>query len=430
MASEISGFYKMTLEERLQALRNNSGITEQDAELLKKFGNLGFDTANRMIENVVAEHALPFGIATNFLINKKPVLVPMVLEEPSVVAAASLAAKLAREGGGFAASSTDPIMIGQIQLVGIKNVGKAKKAVLAKKKELIDFANTQDPAVLVKYGGGLKGIEARELKTARGKMLIVHLLVNCVDAMGANAVNTLAENLAPNLEQITGGNARLRIISNFAVHRTAKAKAVWKKEALEKSMKEMNASGEEIVERVLDAYAFAEADMFRAVTHNKGVMNGIDAVVIATGNDFRAMEAGCHAFAARTGKYKPLTRYYKDRQGDLVGEIEVPVALGIIGGITKTHPLAQIALKILGVKSARELGEIVAAVGLAQNFAALRALATEGIQRGHMRLHAKNIAAMAGAKGKEIDEIAQKMAEEKNIKMSRAQELLEEKRKQ
>ena len=426
--SVISGFYQKSLGERLEILRQHAGLNKEELEALKNFGSLGFETANRMIENVVSVHALPLGIATNFLINGKDYLIPMVLEEPSVVAAASIAAKLAREAGGFTTTSTEPIMIGQVQLIGVKDFRRAKKAIMAKKKELIEFVNNQDLAVLVKYGGGLKDIQLREIKTTRGKMMIAHLLVNCADAMGANAVNTIAEGLSPKLEEITGLQARLRIISNHSIYRTAKARAVWKKEALAKSAREMKAKGEEIVERMLDAYAFAEADVFRCATHNKGIMNGIDAVVIATGNDFRAIEAGCHSFAARNGDYKPLTKYYKNKGGDLVGEIEVPVALGIIGGATKTHPTAQIALKILGVKSARELGEIVAAVGLAQNFAAIRALATEGIQRGHMKLHSKNIAVMAGAKGKEIDEIAARMVEEKNIKLSRAQELLAEKK--
>ena len=424
--SEISGFYKMGLEERLQILKEFANLSEQEVGTLKNFGSLGFETANRMIENVIAGHTLPLGIATNFLINGKDYLIPMVLEEPSVVAAASLSAKLARAGGGFTTSSTDPLMIGQIQLVNIKDFEKAKKEIMEKKEEIVEYANTQDPAVLVNYGGGLKDIEAREIETNRGKMLIVHLLVNCVDAMGANAVNTLAESLAPKLEEITGGKVRLRIISNYAIHRTAKAKAVWKKEELEKSVKEVEVSGEEIVERMLDAYAFAEADVFRAATHNKGIMNGVDAVTIATGNDFRAIEAGAHSFAARKGKYSSLTRYWKNKDGDLEGEIELPVALGTIGGATKTHPTAQIALKILGAKTARELGEVIAAVGLAQNFAAIRALATEGIQRGHMKLHSKNIAVMAGAKGKEIDAIAEKMAGEKKISVTRAKELLTE----
>lgn len=426
VGSELSGFYKKTLEERLQALKKECSLTEEELKVLNNFGSLGFETANRMIENVVSVHSLPLGIATNFLINGKDYLIPMAIEEPSVVAAASYAAKLARQAGGFATESTEPIMIGQIQLVKVPDAKKAAKAIEKKKQELIKHANEKDPAVLVKYGGGLKDIQAREIKTTKGRMLIVHLLVDCRDAMGANAVNTLAESLAPKLEEITGGQARLRIISNYAVYRTAKAKAVWKKQALEESAKEMKTKGEEIVERILEAFAFAEADVFRAATHNKGIMNGVDAVVIATGNDFRAIEAGAHSFASRTKAYKPLTKYYKNKQGDLVGEIEIPVALGTIGGATRTHPTAQIALKILGVKSARELGEVIAAVGLAQNFAAMRALATEGIQRGHMQLHSKNIAVMAGAKGKQIDEIAARMVAEKNIKVSRAQELLQQ----
>ncbi|RLE28859.1 hydroxymethylglutaryl-CoA reductase, degradative [Candidatus Acetothermia bacterium] len=416
--SDISGFYKLPIEERLRLLKDFAGLTDEEVNILKKTGALELDSANRMIENVVGTTELPLGIATNFLINGKDYLIPMAIEEPSVVAAASYAAKLARPKGGFNTNSTEPIMIGQIQLVSVNDIEKAAQEILNKKEEIIELANKQDP-ILIKFGGGVKDVEVRKINTKRGEMLVIHLLVDVRDAMGANAVNTMAEAVAPFLEEITGGKARLRIISNLADRRIARAKAIWSKDIL----------GEELVEGILDAYAFAEADQYRCTTHNKGIMNGIDAVVIATGNDFRAVEAGAHSYAARNGRYQSLTKYYKNEDGDLVGEIELPVAVGTVGGATRTHPIAKIALKILGVKTAKELGEIIAAVGLAQNFAALRALASEGIQRGHMELHATNIAVLAGAKGDEIDEVAEQMIKEGNINVQRAKEILEEMKK-
>ncbi|MBU0898338.1 MAG: hydroxymethylglutaryl-CoA reductase, degradative [Nanoarchaeota archaeon] len=422
--SDISGFNKLSVDERIEKIREFADLNEEEINLLKKTGSLDIESADRMIENVVSTTELPFGIATNFVINGKDYVIPMCIEEPSVVAAASYAAKLARPSGGFTTDSDEPIMIGQIQMVGIENVEKGKEAILKEKDDIIKYANDVDPAVLVKYGGGLRDIEVRILESQRGKMLIVHLLVDCRDAMGANAVNTLAEAIGPRLEKLVGGKVRLRIISNLAVHRKARSRAVWSKEDLEKSTKgEM--SGEEVVEAVLDAYAFADADPYRCTTNNKGMMNGIDAVVIATGNDFRAIESGAHSFAAIDGRYKPLAKYSKNENGDLVGEIELPMAIGLVGGTTRTHPIAKIAVKILGVKSANELGEVIASVGLAQNFAALRALATEGIQKGHMRLHAKNIAVLAGAKGEQIDKVAAKMIEEKKIRVDRGKEILE-----
>jgi hydroxymethylglutaryl-CoA reductase len=426
MDSQIPGFYKKNADERLSAVKEFSQLSDEDIAVLKRFGSLDFETANRMIENVVSTHSLPMGIATNFKINGTDYLIPMVLEEPSVVAAASFVAKLSRNAGGFNATASAPIMIGQIQLVGIPDVDAAIAAVEKEKHALITHANEHDPAVLVRYGGGLKDIELRKLETMRGDMLIIHLLVDCRDAMGANAVNTLAEALAPKFEQLTGGEARLKIISNLAVYRTATAQAVWKKEDLAASVKDMDMNGEEIVERILDAYAFAEADPYRASTHNKGIMNGIDAVILATGNDFRAFEAGAHTYATRNGGYKPLTQYSKDANGDLVGKIEIPVAVGTIGGSIRTHPTANIALKILQVKTSQELGMVLASVGLAQNFAAMRALATEGIQRGHMKLHAANIAVQAGAQREQIQMIVDKMIADKNIKVSHAQDLLKE----
>ena len=423
-SSSIEGFYKKSLDERLGAIKEFAGLSSEEIALLKKCGALDFETANRMIENVYSTHALPLGVATNFKINGRDFLIPFAIEEPSVVAAASNAAKLCRDSGGFAADADKSIMFGQIQLVGITDFDSAAKKIGSAKKELIAFAKTKD-SMLIKLGGGPTDLYAKAIETPRGKMLVVYLEVNVLDAMGANAVNTMCEALAPKLEELSGGKARLRIISNLATKRLARSKTVWTKKALEESTGG-KIKGEEIVEGVLDAWAFACGDPYRGATHNKGIMNGIDAVAIACGQDWRALEAGVHAYASITGKYLPLTKYSKDKNGDLVGEIELPIAVGIVGGATKTHPLAQIALKILGIKNAGELACVLASVGLAQNFAALRALSTEGIQRGHMTLHAKNVAVMAGAEGVLIDEVAAQMVSEKNVSTARAEELVKQ----
>jgi hydroxymethylglutaryl-CoA reductase len=415
MKSSISGFHELSADEKLSLIRKFTDLTEEEEGLLRKTGALDIGKAEMMIENVIGTTEYPVGIATNFLINGRDYLIPMSLEEPSVVAAASFAAKLARPRGGFVADSDEPVMIGQIQLVGIKDTKEAKQKILLKKEEIFDIANKCD-SVLVQFGGGVRDIDVKELKTKRGNMIVVHLLVDVRDAMGANAVNTMCESVAPLLEKETGGSVRLRIISNLADKRLARSKAVWDKESL----------GEETIERILDAYELAANDQYRCTTHNKGAMNGIDAVVLATANDFRAIEAGAHSYAARDGKYKPLTKYYKDEEGNLVGEIELPLALGLVGGSTKTHPVARIAVKILGAKTTKEFAQIVASVGLAQNFAALRALATEGIQKGHMKLHARNIAVIAGAEGDEIESVSKKMIEEKKINVNRAKEIVEE----
>jgi hydroxymethylglutaryl-CoA reductase len=429
--SKIEKFYEKNLQERLEIVKNFGELSNEEMQILEKFGALDFETANRMIENVYSTFPMPLGIATNFEINGKSYLIPFALEEPSVVAAASNAAKLS---SGFTAKATEPIMIGQIQIVNVKNTKETIKKILEKEKELLEKANAID-STLVKFGGGAKKIEAREIETQRGKMIIMHLLVDVRDAMGANAVNTMCERISPEVEKITGGEARLRIISNLAIHRIVEAKAIWTKESLgndfakkngikNPNQKDIEKLGFETIEKILDAYEFAANDEFRACTHNKGIMNGVDAVVIATGNDFRAVEAGAHAYASRSGKYKPLTKYYKNKDGNLVGEIELPMAVGLVGGATKTHPIAKINVKLLGVKTASELAEIIASVGLAQNFAALKALATEGIQKGHMKLHAKNIAIIAGADKKQIDEVAATMIKEGNISVARAKEII------
>ncbi len=417
--SEFSGFYKLTPKERVKFVKEFAGLTDEEVKILQSTGSLPLELADRMIENVVGAIPIPLGIAVNFLINGGDYLIPMAIEEPSVVAAASYAAKMARSKGGFFTSSTEPIMIGQIQAVGIENPYKAKMAILAAKSEILKKANEQDP-VLVSVGGGAKDLDVKVIETNSGPMVITELHVDCRDAMGANAVNTMAEAVAPMIERITHGKVYMRIISNLATKRLARAWTVIAKEEI---------GGEEVVNGIVEAYNFAAADPYRAATHNKGILNGIIGVVIATGNDHRAVEAGAHAYAARSGRYGPLTVWEKNKDGDLAGSIELPMAVGIIGGATKVHPVAKVALKILGVKTANELGEVMAAVGLAQNLGALRALAYEGIQRGHMSLHARNIAITAGASGDLIDLVVEKMVEERKVRLDRAKELIEEYRK-
>ena len=415
-SSLISGFYKLSPKERLAVVKEFAGLSDEECALLQDTGSLPLEAADRMIENVVGAFPLPLGIGVNFLINNRDYLVPMAIEEPSVVAAASYAAKMVRAGGGFHTSSTPPVMIGQIQVVDIADAEAAKQQVLAAKQKILEEANAQDP-VLASVGGGAKDLDAKVISTTVGPMLIVELHVDCRDAMGANAVNTMAEAVAPTIERITGGRVYLRIISNLATKRLARAWCTVPKEAL---------GGEEVVDGIVNASAFAAADPFRAATHNKGAMNGIIAVILATGNDHRAIEAGAHAYAALNGKYTILSTWEKTENGDLKGTIELPMAVGLIGGAVRTHPIAKIALKILGVKTANEFAEVLSAVGLAQNLAALRALAHEGIQRGHMSLHARNIAVAAGATGDLINVVAERMVKERKIRMDRAKELLAE----
>jgi len=414
--SELSGFYKLTPKERVQFVKEFAGLTEEEVEILQSPGALKLELANRMIENVVGAFPVPLGIAVNFLINGRDYLIPMAIEEPSVVAAASYAAKMARSKGGFFTSSTEPIMIGQIQAVGIADPYGAKMAILGAKNEILKKANEQDP-MLVSVGGGARDLEVKVISANTGPMVITELHVDCRDAMGANAVNTMAEAVAPLIERIAKGRVYLRIISNLATKRLARAWTVVAKEAL---------GGEQVVDGIVEAYNFAAADPYRAATHNKGILNGIIGVVIATCNDHRAVEAGAHAYAARSGHYGPLTVWEKNKNCDLVGSIELPMAVGTIGGATRVHPVAKVALKILGVKTANELGEVMAAVGLAQNLGALRALAHEGIQRGHMALHARNVAISAGATGDLVDLIVEKMVEERKVRLDRAKELMEE----
>ncbi|AKG38783.1 3-hydroxy-3-methylglutaryl-CoA reductase [Infirmifilum uzonense] len=413
--SRIPEFYKRSIEERLKIVADFAGLTEDEVKLLKNFGNLDPKIADSMIENVIGAMSYPLAVAVNFLINGKDYLVPMVIEEASVVAAASNAARVMRRNGGIRSITTGSLMIGQIQVVGLSDPWYKRMLVLEHKDEILSKANEVDPA-LVKAGGGARDVEARVVEHSTGPMLIVHLIVDVKDAMGANAVNTMAEKVSPLIERITGGRVLLRIISNLADKRLVRSYVKVYKEDI---------GGEEVVDGIVSAWAFAAADPYRAATHNKGIMNGVIAVALATAQDHRAIEAGAHAYAARNGRYEPLSRWEKDSDGNLVGSLEMPMAVGTIGGATKVHPVAKVALKILGVKSANELAEVMGAVGLAQNFAALRALATEGIQRGHMRLHARNLAIMAGASGDLVDKVVEIMVSEGKINFAYAQELVE-----
>jgi len=415
--SVVSGFYKLPIEKRREFVAKFAELNEDD---MKSFSSpLDLTTADRMIENVLGTFEVPLGLAVNFLINNKDYIIPMATEESSVVAAASNAAKIARVKGGFSTTCSEPLMIGQLQLLHIKDVATASQKIMHHKKQLLALANAQDK-ILVDFGGGAKDIEVRILDSPLGHMIITHLIVDVRDAMGANAVNTMCEALAPILEEITGGKVRLKILSNLADKRLVKATATFDKEKI---------GGDRVVDAFLESYVLAAIDPYRAATHNKGIMNGIDALIIATGNDFRAIEAGAHAYAARNGQYTSLTHYHKNKNGDLVGEIELPLAVGVVGGAANMHPKAKLCRKILGVKSAKELAEVVASLGLAQNFAALFALSTVGIQKGHMSLHAKNIAVMAGAQGEEIEKLAGQLVHDGKVKLDYAKELLEKIRK-
>jgi hydroxymethylglutaryl-CoA reductase len=381
---------------------------------------LSLDSADHMIENVVGSYSLPLGIALNFQINGRDVLVPMAIEEPSVVAGASFMAKLAREGGGFESHNSPPEMIGQLQLLDVASLDAARAELVKHKDELLDEANLVDP-LLRKAGGGARDLEVRSIDSSPiGPFLVVHLIYDVRDAMGANAVNTACERLAPLIERITGGRVHLRILSNLADRRLTRSRCRVPLKALAFG----DYAGEAVRDGIIEAWAFAAADPYRAATHNKGIMNGVDAVVISTGNDWRAVEAGAHAYAARDGRYTSLSTWSKDAHGDLIGELEMPMAVGIVGGATKVHPGAQGALALMDVKTASELAGIIVAVGLAQNMAALRALATEGIQRGHMSLHARQVAIAAGASGPLIDEIAERMVAEKVVRIDRAEQIM------
>jgi len=419
--SNISGFYKMPIKERREQLKVLLDLTDKDLEGLGPMDAPQLAVADKMVENVVGTFDLPVGIATNFRINGRDYLIPMATEEPSVVAAASNSAKVARETGGFVAETTDPVMIGQIQVVKVPDIATAMKKVTEAKSELLARANEQDP-ILVKSGGGARDLDLRVLPTRMGDMLIVHLMVDCRDAMGANSINTMCEALAPAIGGYTGGQVLLRILSNLAKFRLARAKATFPG----RSLATEGLTGEQVVERIILAQVFAESDPFRCATHNKGVMNGVEAVVRATGNDTRAVEAGAHAYAALEGCYGPLTEYEKDPSGDLVGSIELPLPVGLVGGATAVHPCAKACVKMLGVRTASELAGIIAAVGLAQNFGALRAMVTVGIQNGHMRLHARNLAVTAGATPDVLEEVVKRLVDGGKVRMDIAVKIVDE----
>ena len=414
--SRLPGFYKLSPGDRLAAVSRATGLAEAD---LTGFATPAPDmlaVADRMIENVVGMLSIPVGIAANFTVNGRDYLIPMATEEPSVVAAASNMASVARLKGGFHASSDQPIMVSQVQVVGARDPHGARMRLYEASAELLALANEQDP-LLVKLGGGAKGIDVRIIEADGAVYTVLHLIVDVRDAMGANAVNTMAEAIAPRVAVIADGRVRLRILTNKADKRLARVRAIFDKDAL---------GGPDVVEGIIDAYRFAAADPYRAATHNKGIMNGITAVVLATGNDTRAVEAGAHSHAASEGRYTSLSHYETNEDGHLVGTLEVPMAVGLVGGATKTHPVAQTSVKLLAVKSAQELAQIIAAVGLAQNVGALRALAAEGIQKGHMSLHARNVAAAAGAKGDEIEAVVERLKADGHIRLDRAEAALAE----
>ncbi len=413
--SRLPGFYKLPIESRVKVVKEFAGLSDEEVALLTKVGRLGLDVADKMIENVIGTFELPYAVAVNFLINGRDYLVPMVIEEPSVVAGASNAAKWCRDGGGIASIATEQLMISQIQVVKVPSPHTAVVKILERKKEILDVANSTNE-ILVKLGGGAKDLEVRVLESPVGKMVVVHLIVDVKDAMGANIVNTMAEAVAPIIEEASGGRVLLRIVSNLADRRLVRSWTRVPKDSI---------GGPEVVEGVVYAWAFAAADPYRAATHNKGIMNGIIAIALATGQDTRALEAGAHAYAARRGRYGPLSTWEVDANGDLVGYLELPIAVGTVGGSIRSNPVARLSLKILGVKTAKELAEVMGAVGLAQNLAALRALATEGIQRGHMRLHARQLALAAGATPEEVDVVVTELVKSGTITLEKAQEILQ-----
>lgn len=420
-SSRFPGFYKLSLEERVAAVAAWAGLDKDEEQILLGQG-LDAGQASQMIENGIGTYALPLGIAVNFLINDRDYLIPMAVEEPSVLAAVSHAAKLIRAGGGFRTEATEPVMIGQIQLLGLENLELAAQRIEQNKHSLMAAADECSQSI-VRRGGGSRDIEVRRFPdTPVGPMLVVHLLYDTRDAMGANAINTAVETIAPLVEDLTGGRANLRILSNLTDRRLVTARCTVPAQALGRG----DMDGGLVAERIEEANAFALVDPYRAATHNKGIMNGIDAVCIATGNDWRAIEAGAHAYAARDGHYKALTDWHVDENGDLFGEIKLPLAVGTVGGATRVHPTAQVTMKILGVASASELAQVMAAVGLAQNLAAIKALATTGIQHGHMRMHARQVALAAGAIGDQVEKISAQLVADRNIRVARAKELLTE----
>ena len=414
--SRLSGFATLSREKRLEILSNWIDEGDGATGALGRLDALPDDLVDRMIENAIGVMPVPLGLATNMIVDGEDVLIPMATEESSVIAAVCNTARRCRSTGGFRTSYAGSLTIAQIQLLDVADPHRARLEILRRVDEIRAFCDDIDP-VLVELGGGFQDVDVRLLNGRKGTVMVVHLVVDTRDAMGANAVNTMAERLAPVLADWVGGRSLLRILSNLADRRIVRAEAVWPADEI---------GGPEVVETMLEAADFAVIDPYRAATHNKGIMNGVSAVVLATGNDTRAIEAGAHAFAAQSGQYGPLTRWEKTANGDLAGSIEIPLSLGIVGGATRIHPVAQLALKIMGADSAEKLSRMVAAVGLAQNFGALRALATDGIQKGHMALHAQNIAITAGATGDEIARIAEAMKASGDINERTATRLLKE----
>ena len=422
ISSRLPGFYNLELEQRHALLAQAAGLTPEEVAALGGTAGLTAEQADHMVENAAGLFALPLGIGLNFIVNGREVLVPMVIEEPSVVAGASFMAKLARAGGGFSAHTSEAHMIGQMQLLDVVEPHTARLVLLEHKAELLAEAAQIDP-VLQRLGGGPRDLEVRLIEESPiGSFLVVHLIYDVRDAMGANAINTACERLAPRIEALTGGRVHLRILSNLADRRLARARCTIPLSELAFG----EYTGEDVRDGIIEAWAFAAVDPYRAATHNKGIMNGVDAVVIATGNDWRAIEAGAHAYAARLGRYSSLSTWGKDAAGNLVGTLEMPMAVGIVGGATRVHPTARAALKLMGVTSATNLAEIIVSVGLAQNLAALRALATEGIQRGHMGLHARQVAIAAGAEGELVERLAEQLIAEKTVRIDRAEAILKE----
>lgn len=424
-SSRIPGFYNMSVDQRRKLLKDNYDLTDEQMSNLTDNPSLSLDKADNMIENVIGTFELPLGMGLNFVINGNEYTVPMAIEEASVVASASHIAKIVRSAGGFEAESRERLMIGQIQVVGCSNFHEAKQDLLDQKDTLMNAANDAYPSI-VKRGGGTRDLDVRILNedanSTYSQMLVMHIYVDTCDAMGANMINTMAEAIAPIVEEITGGKVYLRILSNYADRSLASAKCVIPPHLLATG----DFTGEEVRDGVIHAYEFAASDPYRAVTHNKGIMNGIDPIVIATGNDWRAVEAGAHAYAAKDGQYGSMTRWSRDEAGNLVGEIELPMSVGIVGGATRVHPLAELSLSIMNIESAAELAEVIVSVGLAQNLGALKALATDGIQKGHMALHSRSVAIAGGASGEMIDVIAKKLIDQKEIRVGKAKELVEQ----
>ena len=412
--SSISKFFEKSRKDRLEIIGNFANLSEDELNTLENMnGGISFDKADKMIENAIGTFSLPLGVATNFKINNKDYVVPMVIEEPSVIAAASKGAKIARIKGGFEVTADESYSIGQIQILNT-DANIAIKKINEQTNEILKLANSKSNT-LSKMNKGAKEIMCKEIDTPSGSMLIVELLIDVGDAMGANVTNTMCEAVSPLIEKITGGKALLRILSNYSTRRMVKAKAVFEKESV---------GGENVVDNIILAYEFADNDVYRAVTHNKGIMNGIISVANAVGQDSRAIEAAANAYAAISGKYRSLSKWSKDVDGNLVCILEIPLSVGIVGGIANVHPVAKICAKILNVESAQELACVMTATGLAQNYSAIRALSTEGIQKGHMRLHARNLAAAAGATPEQIDLIVEKMVQANSISLDKAKELL------